>query len=95
MMALLQHLFGRRRRHLLVEGAPEDVLLASAAALRRLGGRITRYDATEGTVEARFASAEAVRLDAVADGEWRTRLALDSDARTARRFRRALAQGGQ
>src|SRR5205809_3529467 len=95
MVALLRAMFGRRRRGLLVEGAPEEVLLAAAAALRRLGGRITRYDAEAATLEARLASAAPVRLEAVADGEHRTRLTLESDGRTARRFRRALSEGGQ
>jgi NADPH-dependent 2,4-dienoyl-CoA reductase/sulfur reductase-like enzyme len=94
MVALLRTLFGHRRRDLLVEGGPEEVLLAAAAALRRLGARITRYDADEATLEARLDGAAAVRLDAVAEGAQRTRLMLESDGRTARRFRRALARGG-
>lgn len=46
------------RRHaaaLVTPAAPDEVLLRAVAVLRALGGRITRYDGEEGSLEARLA----------------------------------------
>src|SRR5438874_11853179 len=79
----------------LVSGEPDVVLLSSAAALRRLGARITRYDVETGTPEARLASGLAtLRLRATAADERTTRVELEGDAgarHVVRRFRAALA----
>ena len=76
-----------------IAAEPDAVLLASSAALRRLGARITRYDVDAGTLEARQDGA-TLRLSAVADGADRARLAVESDAPAARalikRFRAEL-----
>lgn len=67
---------------------PDTALLVSAAALRRLGARITRYDTEDGTLEARPAPARAavIRLRATAAGEHLTRLDLASEGAGARAF---------
>jgi hypothetical protein len=79
-----------------VTAEPDAVLMASSAALRRLGARITRYDADAGTIEARQDGA-TLRLTAVGDGAGGSRLAVESDARDARRlirrFRAELGRG--
>src|SRR5262245_39155702 len=73
-------------------------LLVSAAALRRLGARITRYDSDEHTLEARTAAQGdgVVRVRARPDGEQITRLLIESDTRgrrrLIRRFRGELAR---
>ncbi len=74
-----------RRSTMLVRAAPEDALLASAAALRRLGARITRYDVDEGALEARWSSTER-RARVSVDGDERdvTRLAIETDGARAR-----------
>ncbi len=74
---------------LIVAGLPDDVLLRSVTALRRLGARITRYDVEALTLEARFpprprpwllqvqTGAALLRLLAAETGEaGRTRLAV-------------------
>jgi hypothetical protein len=77
----------------------DAALLVSAAALRRLGARITRYDSDEHTLEARTATQgeRLVRVRARPDGEQVTRLLIESDARgrrrLIRRFRGELARG--
>jgi hypothetical protein len=88
---------GRRRRAtILVTGGPEEALLASAAALRRLGGKITRYEADESALEARRVSSSAdsvLVLHAAADGADVTRLDIESDAPDSRAvFRRFRAE---
>ena len=78
---------------------PDVALLVSAAALRRLGARITRYDSDEHTLEARTAAQgeRVVRVRARPDGEQITRLLIESDARgrrrLIRRFRGELTRG--
>jgi hypothetical protein len=70
-------------RAVVVAAQPEDVLLHGVAVLRRLGARITRYDAEEGTAEARlcrFRRSALIRLRAEAAGTTRTRLHVESDA---------------
>ena len=75
---------------------PDAALLASSAAMRRLGARITRYDADAGTLEARQ-DGVTLRLTAVADEAGRSRLALETDPPAARRlvkqFRAELSRG--
>jgi hypothetical protein len=66
-----------------VAAEPDVVLLHGVAVLRRLGARITRYDAEAGTAEARlrrFTRPALVRLRAEAAGETATRLHVESDA---------------
>lgn len=65
-----------------VRGAPEEVLLRGARALRRLGARITRYDAEEGTLEARarrWRTSGLVRLRVEDGGRGRARVRIDGD----------------
>jgi len=86
----------RRRRStaILVAADPEAALLSSAAALRRLGARITRYDSEAGTLEAQVAPAVVVRVRAAARDERTTRVHLEGDAAARgviRRFRGALS----
>jgi hypothetical protein len=73
----------------------DAALMASAAALRRVGGRITRYDADETTLEARLGRA-VVTVRASAETTDVSRLDLSTDAprigAIARRFRRELAR---
>jgi hypothetical protein len=75
---------------------PDAALLASSAALRRLGARITRYDVDAGTLEARQ-DGVTLRLTAAAEAPGRSRLALETDPpaarRLVRRFRSELAHG--
>lgn len=85
-----------RRGHaatILVAADPESALLSSAAALRRLGARITRYDAETGTIEARVPStAGVVRLRAAPNDALTTRVHLEGDVPAViRRFRDALS----
>ncbi len=81
-----------RSRAVLVAAEPDAALLSSAAALRRLGARITRYDSEAGTLEARVSSA-VVRVHAAESGDGVTEVRLEGDrgARSLmRRFRAAL-----
>jgi hypothetical protein len=89
--------FRPRGRDVVVDAAPDDVLLHGVAVLRHLGARITRYDVEERTAEARlrrFARPALVRLRAVPAGAAATRLHVESDAlgwaSMFRRFRGAL-----
>ena len=80
-------------RAILIAADPDAALLSSAAALRRLGARITRYDSEAGTLEAQVPPAAIVRVRtaAVEDGATRVHLEGDSTARSIiRRFRAAL-----
>ena len=98
-MALVDLVGGavRRRRGraatILVAADPESSLLFSAAALRRLGARITRYDAEKGTLEARVPpDAAIVRLRTAANDADTTRVHLEGNAPAViRRFRAALS----
>ena len=83
----------RRRATILVAADPEGALLSSAAALRRLGARITRYDTESGTLEARVPPAAAiVRVRTAANDALTTRVQLEGDAPSVlRRFRDALS----
>ena len=71
-----------RARDVVVAAEPDVVLMHGVAVLRRLGARITRYDAEAGTAEARlrrFARPALIRLRAEADGAV-TRLRVETDA---------------
>jgi hypothetical protein len=71
-----------RARDVVVAAQPDEVLMHGVAVLRRLGARITRYDAEEGTAEARlrrFTRPALIRLRAEAQGE-ATCLHVESDA---------------
>ena len=95
----------RRTAAAVVSGPPEDALLRSAAALRRMGARLTRYDADALTLEARarrFGLATVIRIAAQQEGE-ATRLEIESrmaeripfdfglNAANVSRFQQALA----
>ena len=72
-----------RARDVVVAAEPDVVLLHGVAVLRRLGARITRYDAEAGTAEARlrrFTRPARIRLHAEAAGTAATRLRVESDA---------------
>ena len=92
-MATALRLRRGRAATILVTADPESALLSSAAALRRLGARITRYDAETGTIEARMSpTAGIVRLRADANDARTTRLRLEGDVPAViRRFRDALS----
>jgi hypothetical protein len=90
-----------------VAGEPDEVLLRSAAALRRMGARLTRYDAGALTLEARLAcwglaftvhvaagqGGDGVsRLAATAAGEGPGPLGFWAGRRLLRRFRATLAR---
>jgi hypothetical protein len=79
---------------IVVAAEPDAALLSSAAALRRLGARITRYDPERGTLEARVASSAVVRIRTAAEDGGMTRVHLDGDSAARgviRRFRSALS----
>ena len=73
---------------LVVAAEPDAALLASAAALRRLGARITRYDTEAGTLEATSAG-DTVRLAITAQGAEQSRVEIAS-AGAARAWARRL-----
>ena len=84
----------RRPVAVVVAAEPDAALLSSAAALRRLGARITRYDPERGTLEACVASSAIVRIRTAAEDGGVTRVHLDGDAAARgviRRFRSALS----
>ncbi|MBM3221159.1 MAG: hypothetical protein FJZ38_21200 [Candidatus Rokubacteria bacterium] len=84
----------RPARAVIVAAEPDAALLSSAAALRRLGARITRYDSEAGTLEARVSSAAVVRVRTAPADEGTTRVHLEGDAAARgviRRFRGALS----
>ena len=72
-----------RARDVVVAAEPDVVLMHGVAVLRRLGARITRYDAEAGTAEARlrrFTRPALIRLHAEATPGAVTRLRVESDA---------------
>src|SRR5262249_54825546 len=78
--ARLHRVVAPRLQEVVVPGPPEDVLLRSAAALRRMGARLTRYDAEGLTLEARVRRrgiATVIRVAAKHHGE-ATRLEVES-----------------
>ena len=83
----------RRVTILLVAAEPEAALLSSAAALRRLGARITRYDAEGGTLEARVPPfGHRVHLWTTVEDAETTRVRVEGDASgVVRRFRESLS----
>lgn len=84
-----------RARTILVAAEPETALLASAAALRRLGAKITRYETDDGTLEARL-GAESIRLTATPSTDETSELHIETDAKRGhalvRRFRAELTR---
>jgi hypothetical protein len=72
-----------RAGDVVVAAQPDVVLMHGVAVLRRLGARITRYDAEAGTAEARlqrFMRPALIRLRAEAAGAAVTCLHVESDA---------------
>ena len=70
------------RAELTVDDVLEDVLLRSARALRRMGSRLTRYDAGALTLEARLTWWRVplvVRISASAVSDRATRLAVEAE----------------
>jgi Tfp pilus assembly protein PilN len=94
LLALVSALRSRRgAATVIVAAEPEAALLSSAAALRRLGARITRYDSETSTLEARAPTAGIVRLRAAAHDGLTTRVDLEGDAHgVIRRFRRTIVR---
>jgi hypothetical protein len=89
----------RRRTTIVVAAGPEDALHASAAALRRLGARITRYDSDDSALEARWKTPPAsLSLRATIEIADTSRLDVETDAPRApavfRRLRAELARKG-
>ncbi len=84
------------RMRVLVAADLDDALLASAAALRRLGARITRYDSESGALEARRLPEDVravIRLRATVERENETRLEFETTASRSRAvFRRFRAE---
>lgn len=80
---------------LTVKAEPEAALLASAAALRRLGARITRYDTDLATLEARQGNAVVRLTVSTIDGET-SKLHIATGAAASRslvrRFRAELSR---
>jgi hypothetical protein len=72
-----------RARDVVVAAEPDVVLMHGVAVLRRLGARITRYDAQAGTAEARLrrlTRPALIRLHAEPTGAAGTCLHVESDA---------------
>jgi hypothetical protein len=85
---------GRRPATVLIAADPDVALLSSAAALRRLGARITRYDSDAGTLEAQVRPAGVIHVRTAVEHEGTTRVELEGDAAARgviRRFRSALS----
>jgi hypothetical protein len=80
-----------RPASLTIAAEPDATLMASAAALRRLGARITRYDIDANTLEAKHDGA-TVRLEVHAAGPERSRVALASDGPVRPLTRRLRAE---
>lgn len=81
-------------RELVVPAAPEEVVYLAARALRRLGARITRYDAGAATLEARVGRRllpQVVRVSARAEGDRATRVVIHTDRRDWRALAGQLA----
>lgn len=67
---------------LVAGGPPDDVLFRSVVALRRMGARITRYDAETLTLEARLPrrlGETLLRLRALEEGPRQTRLVIERE----------------
>jgi glycine/D-amino acid oxidase-like deaminating enzyme len=81
-------------RAVLVAAEPDAALLSAAAALRRLGARITRYDSEAGTLEAQVPPSATVRVRTAEAEDGATRVLLEGDGAARgviRRFRAALS----
>ena len=87
-----------RATELQVAADVEGAMLASAAALRRLGATLTRYDVDAGRLEARTPASggRLISLTFTAEGESLARMRVERDVADARkffrRFRRELAR---
>jgi uncharacterized protein (DUF1684 family) len=78
---------------LLVAADADAALLACAAALKRLGARILRYDGDTATLEAQRGVGDAstrVSVHAIAEGEGTSRLRVESAAAQSRALLRDL-----
>jgi hypothetical protein len=93
-----------RSAHAVHVEAPDELMLRSAAALRRMGARLTRYDLEAQTLEARASGwirEVVIRLTVREEAAGRCRLMIDSwlergldlgaSRRAIRRFEAALA----
>lgn len=87
---------GRRSTAVQVAADLDAALMVTAAALRRVGARITRYEADAGALEARVAGALVTVRATGGAGSEITRIDVSTDARRGRRllrrFRRELTQ---
>lgn len=84
-----------RARAVLIAADPDVALLSTAAALRRLGARITRYDSEAGTLEARVSPSATLRVrTAPAKEEGVTQVHLEGDGAARRVIRRLPAALG-
>ena len=83
---------------LVVAAEPDAALMASAAALRRLGAKIVRYDADDSALEARLVQSGFMVVRATAETDGTARLDVQTDAarpRAAlREFRREISGRG-
>jgi hypothetical protein len=61
---------------LLVDAAPDDVLLGSVKVLRQMGARITRYDVEAQTLEA-LLPGTVIHLTAAPNADGRARLSIE------------------
>ena len=78
---------------LVVAAEPDGALLAIAAALRRLGARITRYETESGTLEARLGDT-TVCLVVRASGADRSTIRVTSEGTARSLVRRLRAELG-
>ncbi len=79
-----------------VAGGRDEALLRGARALRRLGGRVTRLDPDEGSLEGRsrrWRVERVIRIRAIAEAEERTRLEIESLVVSGRVIELALGRG--
>ena len=90
---------GTRETELEVIADVEAALLVSAAALRRLGMTITRYEVDTGQLEGRAPDREgggSIRLTITAEGDDLSRMRIESDiagaGRLFRLFKRELGR---
>ncbi len=91
-----------RATELQVAADVDGALLSSAAALRRLGATITRYEVEAGRLEARARRDDgggSIRLSVTGQGDSVVRMRIESDVvgarRLFRRFKRELGRKGQ
>lgn len=78
-----------RAAELQVAADVDGAMLSSAAALRRLGATITRYETDAGRVEARARTDDGhgrISLTITGEGESLARMRIESDVADARQF---------